>query len=241
MGMVDETTAEAKQLKVFINDLMGLVALPATRNGNAPLETIRTLLDMLAGMLRLDFVYVRLKHSAVEPALEVVRCLDSHAVNGLPPEIEELLRNLSGDHLQERSLLVRKAFGDEHLSISVLPLGLQAEIGILAAGSRRTDFPEHTERLLLSVAANQVAVWLQGARLLSEQKRAAEELDQKVAQRTEELAAANSELRKQIAKEQSISLENTRLYRDLEDREQKIRRLIDSNIIGIVIWAYRCQ
>jgi len=31
-------------------------------------------------------------------------------------------------------------------------------------------------------------------------------------------------------------LENTRLYRDLEDREGKIRRLIDANIIGTFIW-----
>jgi PAS domain S-box-containing protein len=41
---------------------------------------------------------------------------------------------------------------------------------------------------------------------------------------------------KVLASQAAISLENTRLYRDLEDRERKIRRLIDSNIIGIVIW-----
>jgi PAS domain S-box-containing protein len=34
----------------------------------------------------------------------------------------------------------------------------------------------------------------------------------------------------------AISLENTRLYRDLEDREAKIRRLVDANILGIFIW-----
>ena len=39
-----------------------------------------------------------------------------------------------------------------------------------------------------------------------------------------------------LASQAAISLENARLYRDLEDRERKIRRLIDSNIIGIVIW-----
>ena len=39
-----------------------------------------------------------------------------------------------------------------------------------------------------------------------------------------------------LASQAAISLENTWLYRDLEDRERKIRRLIDSNIIGIVIW-----
>jgi GAF domain-containing protein len=36
----------------------------------------------------------------------------------------------------------------------------------------------------------------------------------------------------------AISLENTRLYRDLEDHEAKIRRLVDANIIGIVIWDF---
>jgi PAS domain S-box-containing protein len=41
---------------------------------------------------------------------------------------------------------------------------------------------------------------------------------------------------KVLASRAAISLENARLYQDLEDRERKIRRLIDSNIIGIVIW-----
>lgn len=41
---------------------------------------------------------------------------------------------------------------------------------------------------------------------------------------------------KVLASQAAISLENTRLYRDLEDREGKIRRLVDSNIIGIFIW-----
>ncbi|HWR16788.1 MAG TPA: AAA family ATPase [Terriglobales bacterium] len=41
---------------------------------------------------------------------------------------------------------------------------------------------------------------------------------------------------KVLAYRAAISLENTRLYHELEDRERKIRRLIDSNIIGIVIW-----
>ena len=34
----------------------------------------------------------------------------------------------------------------------------------------------------------------------------------------------------------AISLENTRLYGDLQEREGKIRRLVDANIIGIIIW-----
>jgi PAS domain S-box-containing protein len=38
-----------------------------------------------------------------------------------------------------------------------------------------------------------------------------------------------------LSSQAAISLENTRLYRDLQEREAKIRRLVDSNIIGIVM------
>ncbi len=41
---------------------------------------------------------------------------------------------------------------------------------------------------------------------------------------------------KLLASQAAISLENTRLYRDLEQREAKIRRLVDTDIVGIFIW-----
>jgi adenylate cyclase len=40
---------------------------------------------------------------------------------------------------------------------------------------------------------------------------------------------------KVLASQAAISLENSRLYRDLAEREAKIRRLVDANIIGIFI------
>src|ERR1700688_922108 len=43
---------------------------------------------------------------------------------------------------------------------------------------------------------------------------------------------------KLLASQAAVSLENTRLYRDLEQREAKIRRLVDANIIGIFIWEF---
>ncbi|WMT71322.1 AAA family ATPase [Bradyrhizobium sp. Ash2021] len=39
-----------------------------------------------------------------------------------------------------------------------------------------------------------------------------------------------------LASQAAISLENARLYNDLQEREAKIRRLVDANIIGIFIW-----
>ncbi|MGF6604037.1 PAS domain S-box-containing protein [Paraburkholderia sp. GAS448] len=41
---------------------------------------------------------------------------------------------------------------------------------------------------------------------------------------------------KVIASQAAISLENSRLYRDLQKREAQIRRLVDANIIGILFW-----
>jgi PAS domain S-box-containing protein len=41
-----------------------------------------------------------------------------------------------------------------------------------------------------------------------------------------------------LAAQAAISLENTRLYGDLEEREAKVRRLVDSNIIGICIFDF---
>ncbi|WP_455282641.1 trifunctional serine/threonine-protein kinase/ATP-binding protein/sensor histidine kinase [Cupriavidus necator] len=41
---------------------------------------------------------------------------------------------------------------------------------------------------------------------------------------------------KLVASQAASSLENARLYRDLAEREAKIRRLVDANIIGIIVW-----
>ncbi|MEA3093161.1 MAG: hypothetical protein QOJ04_4503, partial [Caballeronia sp.] len=39
-----------------------------------------------------------------------------------------------------------------------------------------------------------------------------------------------------LASQAAITLENARLYRDLAEREARIRRLVDANIVGIFIW-----
>jgi PAS domain S-box-containing protein len=43
---------------------------------------------------------------------------------------------------------------------------------------------------------------------------------------------------KLLASQAAIALENARLYRDVAEREAKIRRLVDSDIIGIFIWDF---
>ena len=53
---------------------------------------------------------------------------------------------------------------------------------------------------------------------------------------TRAFAASRSAVLKLLASQAAIALENAHLYRDLEQRESRIRRLVDANIIGIYLW-----
>jgi PAS domain S-box-containing protein len=229
--LAEHPTDEIKRLQRCINDLVSVLALPAIWSGGEPSQIVHTLLDALLSMLHLDLVYVRLKGPVGEAPIEMVRVAPTLKLalklTTRPQEIGEVLNHWFGDDPQKWPPLVRNPIGDEDISIVPLRLGLQGEIGVIVAGSQRPDFPGQTERLLLSVAANQAAIGLQEARLLSEQKGVANELDQRVAQRTTELATANQELRKEIA-ERRLAEER------LRQTERRLRTIIDT--IPTIAW-----
>ena len=217
---------EIKRLQRCINDLVSLLALPAIWSGSKPCDIVHTLLDSLLRMLDLDFVYVSLTKLVDAALSETVRVPQSQEQIFRPQEICTFLNRWLGDEPQKRYLQERSQIGDEEVSLVSWPLGVQREIGVIVAGSRRTDFPRDAEALLLSIAANQALTGLQEARLLSEQKRVADELDQTVAQRTAELAAANEVLRKEVA-------ERRRAEETLAANEYNLRLIVDS-IPGLV-------
>ena len=196
---LEHTAEEIKRLQRCMNDLISVLALPAVWSGGEPSQVGHTLLDALPRMLLLDLVYVRLQDPVGETPFEMVRLARSPRPMPCQQEIRALLDRLLGDDALKQMRRVRNPVGDGDISIVTLPLGLQGEGGVIAVGSQRTDFPQQTESLLLSVAASQATLGLQEARRLREQKRLASELDQRVAQRTRELAEANEKLRKEIA------------------------------------------
>ncbi|MPW23383.1 AAA family ATPase [Paraburkholderia sp. CNPSo 3157] len=53
---------------------------------------------------------------------------------------------------------------------------------------------------------------------------------------TRAFAPARIAVLRLLASQAATSLENTRLYRDLAEREARIRRLVDANIVGIIVW-----
>jgi len=212
---------EIKRLQRCINDLASLLALPAMWSGSKPRDIVNPLLDSLLRMLDLDFVYVSLTNLVDAAPSETVRVPQSQEQMFRPQELCTFLNRWLGDDPQKRYLQERSHIGDEEVSLVSWPLGVQREIGVVVAGSRRADFPRDTEALLLGIAANQALTGLQQARLLGEQKRVADELDQSVAQRTAELAAANELLRKEVA-------ERRRAEEALAASEHNLRLIVDS-------------
>jgi PAS domain S-box-containing protein len=191
----ENASGEIKRLQRCINDLVSLLALPAIWSGGDPSQILHTLIEALMRMLRLDLVSVQLKDAAGKVPVEIVRVAQLRGPTPLPHEICEALSHSLGDGSRKWPPLLRNLLGNGNVSIVPLPLGLQGELGLIVVAAEREDFPRQTEALLLNVAANQAVIGLQEARLRSRQKRVADELDELVAQRTAELAAAEERWR----------------------------------------------
>src|SRR5882672_8141258 len=196
---MEKTADEVKRLQSCINDLISVLALAAIWSGSESCQMLGTLLDSLLAILRLDFACARLNDSIDGSPIEVVRLAQRQHPSAQPQEVGQALgRWLSGDQTASRFVIPNPA-GEGEVAIASFSLGLQDEIGVLVAGSRRADFPTDIELLLLRVAANQAAIGLQEARRSGDQKRVAEALERRVAERTSQLTAVNEELRRSQA------------------------------------------
>jgi GAF domain-containing protein len=166
-------TDEARHLRVFINDLLSLLALPAMWSGrNAP-QIMGSLLDSLLGMLRLDLTYARLHDPEGAPPTEALRTAQ-RLQNQLPHEVGRILDDGLASNPFAAQLSIPNPLGEGEMQIAHYSLGLQEESGVLIAGSLRPDFPSETDALLLRVAANQAAIALENVRLfeLAQRERA---------------------------------------------------------------------
>jgi signal transduction histidine kinase len=192
-----ETDADALRLRAALRDLVALSAIPAAWIGSEPPTVAAGLADALVGLLRLDFAFVRLSDPGGAGAVEVTRgrawanfpeWLEGHLAKSAPFPRKEVVPDADDDSARRRGIAV--------------PVGVNGERGVVAAASERSDFPTPMDQLLLSLAANHAAAAFQSAHLIHERKRAEEELrkarnelEVKVAERTAELHVANDELR----------------------------------------------
>jgi PAS domain S-box-containing protein len=233
-GQPELASGEVKHLQRCINDLISLLALPAIWSGGDPSQVLHTLLDALMRMLRLDLISVRLTDPVGGAPVEIVRLAEPRTSMPSPHEICEALSQCFKNDSRKWPSPLRNLMGEGDVSIVPLPLGLQGELGVIVAAAERTDFPRQTETLLLSVAANQASIGLQEARLLSQQKRVASELDQRVVQRTAELAAANEELKRELAERRLVEEKLWQEEMELKRSEVRKAAIVDSALDCIV-------
>ena len=194
--MHSEADADVLRLRAVLRDLVALSAIPAAWIGSEPPAVAAGLADALVGLLQLDFAFVRLSDPGGAGAVEVTRgrawtsfpeWLEGRLARSAPFPGKEVVPDVGDDSARRRGFAV--------------PVGVNGEGGVVAAASERSDFPTPMDQLLLSLAANHAAAAFQSARLIHERKRAEDELRKarnelqvKVAERTIELHTANDEL-----------------------------------------------
>jgi signal transduction histidine kinase len=158
--MPASTDAELVALRAVLRDLVALSAIPAAWVGRQPAAVAAGLADTLTGLLRLDFVYVRLCVPGFVGAVDVTR---GEAWKTFPGWLEGHLSE-SG-RLFGREIIPDVDGGAAQCRGIVIPIGVDAEGGMVAAACGRADFPSASDQLLLNLATNHAAAAFQSVRL----------------------------------------------------------------------------
>ena len=191
-----DPVTEVRRLQRCMNDLVSVLALPAVWSVSEPSRILETFVDALLVMLDLDFLYARVRLDSHEAPIDALKTNRLSGTSNSGEEIRQALKQWTGEVPQPWPEQVFRHLGEQ--KVFPIRMGIDGELGLIVAGSQRVGFPEQTESLVLSVAANQAAIGLQQALRLNEQKRVATELDRRVAERTRELAETNEELQLQV-------------------------------------------
>ena len=193
--MPTESHAGTAALRTALRELVALSTIPAAWVGREPPIIAAGLADVLVGSLHLDFAFVRLCDPKGGAAIEATR---GDAWKGFP---EWLQIHVGGVGQFSSKEIVSDLGGAEPCRGIVIPIGVNAEGGLVAAACARADFPSEIDQLQLSVAANHAAAAFQNARLrneldakVAELRQARNELEMKVAQRTADLRRSEAYL-----------------------------------------------
>src|SRR5262245_267251 len=123
---MEPTADEVKRLQGCINDLISVLALPAIWSSHEPSQIVSTLLDVLLGMLRLDFAYV--SEAINGSPIEVLRVAQRRHLTARPQEVGRALTRWVTSAPPTAPLMVPNPIGAGEVSIVRLRLGLQDDV-----------------------------------------------------------------------------------------------------------------
>src|SRR5579862_7500534 len=141
MERFEDSVQEVKRLQRCINDLVGVLALPAIWRGSQPSQIVQTLLDVLLRTLRLDFAYARLNDGFGTFPVEIVRVAEDSKINLPSREFCNVLGDSFAACAQGSLTQMRNQLGVEDISIFPVSLGVEGSIGVIVLGSSSAGFP----------------------------------------------------------------------------------------------------
>jgi len=204
--MTVDHSAEIRRLRATVGDLLALSTIPEVWLGREPSAIVAELADVLIESLQLDFAFARLRDPN---GLQTVEAMRGDSWKTFPEWLQQRLA-ASGGQISRKEIVTNVGGGEQSGCGIVIPIGVNSERGLVAAASDRSDFPDQIDQQLLSVAANNAATAFQNASLINELRRAQEalrdneqelrkardELEIKVAERTSELQRSAQELQR---------------------------------------------
>ena len=164
---------EALRLRRVLRDLVALSTIPAAWVGRTPAAIAAGLADVIFKLLDLDFVFVRLRDPEGGASVEATL---GNAWVAFSQWLER--RPLANGSHARREIVTEVGGGLRRCNGILIPVGVDGEGGLVAAACERADFPDQTDELLLSMAANHAATAFQSARLIQERRRAEEAIRQ---------------------------------------------------------------
>ena len=206
-----------EELQACIQDLTGLLALPALWNGRDPIAILGLLCEKLETLLELDACYVSARFAASEPPVNVLRIRGSF-VAADHPEWQALTAALGATHSGPPRLVDDTPIGA--LRMLSYDMGYFGE-GCVCVASSDPQFPNPAQAVVLEAAVTLAASGLQSARLMREKEEASRAKD-------EFLAMLGHELRNPLAPiVTALNLMKLRAGNRLTREQEIIERQVD--------------